>query len=111
MFIESKPWNGLSDQDSMTEVYSRVVPTPYKCPTRQIAQKPKKGGEFTGTIAAPIRARGFGFISPDSKDNDVFFHIDDNPNAEGLRQGTRVSYDVKRDIRSGKTSAINVRPA
>lgn len=104
--MRSEVWTGIPNED-MAEVYARVVPTPYKSPTRQAAQKPKSG-EFTGTITAPIRARGFGFVLPDHDDRDIFFHVGDSPNAEGLRQGTRVSFDLKRNIRSGKTTAVNV---
>lgn len=84
-----------------------LVLTNMKSPVRQAAQNPEEC-ELTGMISAPLRERGFGFVTPDNDEGDLFFHVRDNPNAEGLRHGTRVSYDLKRDIRSGRTSAINV---
>lgn len=86
-----------------------IVSTNMKSLVRQAAQNPEEC-EYTGTISAPLRERGFGFVTPDNDEGDLFFHVRDNPNAEGLRHGTRVSYDLKRDIRSGRTSAVNVRP-
>ncbi|MEK6993451.1 cold shock domain-containing protein [Paenibacillus sp. FSL K6-1566] len=123
MFIEGRMWNGL-DEEEMAGVYSRIVYTGIKSPVAP--PKPNRkanemgkaigkavegtptGGEFTGTIAAPIKARGFGFISPDHDEREIFFHISDSPNAEGLKRGTRVRFDLKQNIRSGKTTAINV---
>lgn len=109
MFIESKVWNGLREGE-MAEVFERISPSLGKSPVRQAEERPKPSGEFTGKVSAPIQQKGYGFISPANGESDVFFHIEDNPNAEGMRRGARVSYDLKRDIRRGRTSAINVRP-
>ncbi|PAK55415.1 cold shock domain-containing protein [Paenibacillus sp. 7541] len=127
--MRSEVWSGIKNED-MTEVYSRIGPSLGKSPVappkpnRKLMKAANEmgkaigkaiegtptGGEFTGTIAAPIKARGFGFISPDDDDKEVFFHVSDSPNAEGLRRGTRVRFDLKQNIRSGKTTAVNVSP-
>ncbi|MEK4115611.1 cold shock domain-containing protein [Paenibacillus sp. FSL W8-0919] len=102
-------WDGLKGEE-MAEVHSLIGPSLGKSTVRQIAKNPNTGGEFTGTIAAPIKARGFGFISPDDDDREIFFHVSDSPNADGLKRGTRVRFDLKQNIRSGKTTAVNVSP-
>ncbi|PQP85543.1 cold-shock protein [Paenibacillus sp. AR247] len=125
MFIEGIVWRG-NPEENMQEVYDRVVPTHYQSPREseietaavktdkgsgkavKEATKENKRGELTGTINSPIRERGFGFITPDDGGNDVYFHAEKNPSAEGLRRGTRVAYDLERNIRSGRTYAVNM---
>ena len=63
-----------------------------------------------GTITKWFDVRGFGFIRPDEGGDDVFVHI--NGVLDGvdvLVQGTRVSYEIAEDARSGRTRAVNVR--
>ncbi|RED32420.1 cold-shock protein [Paenibacillus sp. VMFN-D1] len=125
MFVEGQVWRG-NPEENMQEVYDRVVPTPYQSPreSRLEAAAGKLGegigkaikeatreiirGELTGTINSPIRERGFGFITPDDGGSDVYFHAEKNPNAEGLRRGDRVAFDLERNIRIGRTYAVNM---
>ena len=55
--------------------------------------------------------RGFGFIKDDSGGPDIFMHISSlqGIDPDNLRLGERLSFDVERDIRSGKIKAANVR--
>lgn len=108
MFVEGQVWHG-SPEENMTEVYDRIGPSLGKSSVRQAEERAKPIGEFTGKVATPINQRGFGFISPADGEVDVLFHISDNPNADGIRRGANVSYDLNRDVRRGKTSAVNVR--
>ena len=54
--------------------------------------------------------KGFGFIQPDEGGADVFVHISALQAAglSGLAEGQRVSYELEKDRKSGKTSAGQV---
>jgi len=56
-------------------------------------------------------AKGFGFIQPSSGGPDVFVHISavEQAGLRSLQEGQNVSYELQRDRRSGKTSAVNLR--
>ncbi|MFN9711529.1 MAG: cold-shock protein [Alphaproteobacteria bacterium] len=51
--------------------------------------------------------KGFGFIQPDQGGPDVFVHISavERAGLGSLSEGQKVSYELERDQRSGKTSA------
>ncbi|WP_397400195.1 cold-shock protein [Phenylobacterium sp.] len=51
--------------------------------------------------------KGFGFIQPDQGGPDVFVHISavERAGLGALNEGQKVSYELERDQRSGKTSA------
>jgi CspA family cold shock protein len=51
--------------------------------------------------------KGFGFIQPDQGGGDVFVHISavERAGLGSLREGQKVSFELERDQRSGKTSA------
>lgn len=53
-------------------------------------------------------AKGFGFISPSDGTPDIFVHISalHDSGIEGLNEGDEVSFEVERDRRSGKSSAV-----
>ncbi len=56
-------------------------------------------------------SKGFGFITID-EDEDVFLHVSDlavNLNPQQLKEGLRVKFDIKSDMRGDK--AVNVRKA
>lgn len=64
----------------------------------------------TGTVKWFNGTKGYGFIQPDDGGADVFVHISAVERA-GLRQldeGQKVTYELERDKRSGKTSAGNL---
>jgi len=51
--------------------------------------------------------KGFGFIQPDDGGNDVFVHISavERAGLASLHEGQKLSFELERDKRSGKTSA------
>ena len=66
-----------------------------------------------GTVKWFNVQKGFGFIQPDDGGKDVFVHISavQRSGLQGLNDGQRVSYDLERDKRSGKDSAVNIQAA
>jgi CspA family cold shock protein len=67
----------------------------------------------TGTVKFFNTTKGFGFIQPDNGSTDVFVHISAVQRAgmQSLVEGQKVSFDVVKDNRSGKSSAENLRAA
>ncbi len=67
----------------------------------------------TGIVKFFNTTKGFGFIALDDGSADVFVHISAVERA-GLRtitEGQKVSFDVVKDNRSGKSSAENLQAA
>ncbi|WP_378949774.1 cold-shock protein [Mesorhizobium sp. ANAO-SY3R2] len=67
----------------------------------------------TGTVKFFNSTKGFGFIQPDSGEQDVFVHISAVERA-GMRtivEGQKLNFDVVRDNRSGKSAAENIQAA
>ena len=64
-----------------------------------------------GTVKWFNPAKGFGFIQPETGDNDVFVHVSAVQSAgmDTLTEGQRVSYDVVTE--RGKTAAGNLKAA
>lgn len=60
-----------------------------------------------GTVKWFNATKGFGFIQPDDGGQDVFVHISavERSGMSTLREGEKISYEVVRDNRSGKSSA------
>ena len=64
----------------------------------------------TGTVKFFNATKGFGFIQPDNGGTDVFVHISAVERA-GMRtivEGQKLSFDVVKDNRSGKSAADNL---
>jgi cold shock protein len=61
----------------------------------------------TGTVKLFNSQRGYGFIQPDDGGKDVFVHISavERAGLRELREGQRVSYEITKDRRTGKSSA------
>jgi len=57
--------------------------------------------------------KGFGFIQPDDGATDVFVHASavERAGMRSLVEGQKVTYDIVRDNKSGKSSADNLRAA
>ena len=70
--------------------------------------QPKKN--MTGTIAR-ITDRGFGFITPDEGDKDVFFHAQSvaDVHFDELKEGDKVNFDIEEGPKG--PSAANVQKA
>jgi CspA family cold shock protein len=64
-----------------------------------------------GTVKFFNAAKGFGFIQPESGDNDVFVHISavERANMGTLNEGQRVNYEVVTE--RGKLAADNLSAA
>jgi cold shock protein len=67
----------------------------------------------TGTVKFFNATKGFGFIQPDNGNADVFVHISAVERA-GMRtivEGQKLSFEVVKDNRSGKSAAENLQAA
>jgi cold shock protein len=64
-----------------------------------------------GTVKWFNGQKGFGFIQPDDRGQDVFVHISavERAGLQGLNEGQRVSYEVVANRKTGKSSAENLR--
>jgi CspA family cold shock protein len=67
----------------------------------------------SGTVKWFNSQKGFGFIQPESGDQDVFVHISavERAGLSNLNEGQKVSFEVVADRRTGKSSAQNLRSA
>jgi CspA family cold shock protein len=65
----------------------------------------------TGTVKWFNNQKGFGFIQPENGGNDVFVHINDVERAgmHTLKEGQKISYELKHDPKKGKDSAANLK--
>ena len=64
-----------------------------------------------GTVKWFNAQKGFGFIQPTTGNTDVFVHISavERAGMSGLNEGQKVSFDVEKDQRTGKSSASNLK--
>jgi CspA family cold shock protein len=67
----------------------------------------------TGTVKWFNATKGFGFIQPDGGGADAFVHISavERAGMSTLNEGQKVSFDLVKDPKRGKTSAENLKPA
>ncbi|HWK64230.1 MAG TPA: cold-shock protein [Rhizobiaceae bacterium] len=67
----------------------------------------------TGTVKFFNSTKGFGFITPENGGTDVFVHISavERAGMRSLVEGQKVSFDVVRDNRNGKSAAENLQAA
>jgi CspA family cold shock protein len=64
-----------------------------------------------GTVKFFNSQKGFGFISPEDGSQDVFVHVSavEQAGMTTLNEGQRISFDVVKDPRKGKTNAQNLK--
>jgi CspA family cold shock protein len=69
--------------------------------------------ENSGTVKWFNDQKGFGVIAPDNGGNDVFVHISavERAGMSSLKEGQKISYDLKHDPKKGKESADNLQAA
>jgi cold shock protein len=67
----------------------------------------------TGTVKFFNSAKGFGFIEQGNGQPDVFVHISavERAGMHSLVEGQKVSFDLVKDNRNGKTAAENLQAA
>lgn len=67
----------------------------------------------TGTVKWFNTQKGFGFIQPDDGGADVFVHISavERSSLGSIHEGQKLSFELERDNRSGKTSAGQLQAA
>ena len=64
----------------------------------------------TGTVKWFNGQKGFGFIQPEDGGADVFVHISavERAGMNGLHEGQKLSFELERDRKSGKTAAAQL---
>lgn len=69
--------------------------------------------QYTGTVKWFNDQKGFGFIQPDKGGSDVFVHISavERAGMRTLKEGQKISYDLRHDPKKGKDSADNLKEA
>lgn len=67
----------------------------------------------TGTVKWFNPTKGFGFIQPDDGGADVFVHISavERAGLGSINEGQKLSYELERDQRSGKSAAGQLKSA
>jgi cold shock protein len=67
----------------------------------------------TGTVKFFNATKGYGFIRPDDGTTDVFVHVSavERSGMTSIVEGQKLTFDVVKDAKNGKTAAQNLRAA
>ena len=67
----------------------------------------------TGTVKWFNSQKGYGFIQPDDGGKDVFVHVSavERSDLRSLAEGQKVSFEVERDRKTGRESAVDLKSA
>ena len=67
----------------------------------------------TGTVKWFNPTKGFGFIQPDDGGKDVFVHVSavERSDLGSLSEGQKIAYEIERDRKTGRESAVALRSA
>ncbi len=67
----------------------------------------------TGTVKFFNATKGFGFITPEEGGSDVFVHISavERAGMSTIAEGQKLTFDVVKDNRNGKSAADNLQAA
>lgn len=88
------------------------APTRAAEPTRQPPAS-RNQTMTTGTVKWFNATKGYGFIAPDDGGPDAFVHISavERAGMRELHEGEKLSYELKADPKTGKSSAVDLKPA
>ena len=67
----------------------------------------------TGTVKFFNTQKGFGFITPSDGSRDVFVHISavERAGMHNLNEGQKLTFEIVKDRKTGKSSADNLQAA
>jgi CspA family cold shock protein len=67
----------------------------------------------TGTVKWFNSQKGYGFIQPDDGGKDVFVHVSavERSGLGELADGQKVGFELRRDKKTGRESAVDLTPA